>query len=401
MKKLKPVAVSGMGCLCAAGLNVKDCMDFLFRGERFPSLPAAFANRESLTHPVFEITKDFFQPQNFRQKEVPRTSALALTAAREAIKDADMNPDLLRKKRVGVCLGSNVSGGMSGRFLDACRIPESDPYILPVHRYNLGNPAVHIAKEFGLSGPFQTVVNACSAGGDAIGLASAWIRTGLCDAVIAGGADALYEITYFGFISLMNSDTEPCKPFDVRRKGLNLGEGAAIMLLESEDMLKEREKSPRAWLMGYGSAGDAHHFTAPHPDGRGLRFAIEEAMKSGGIMPPDLAFVNAHGTGTQDNDRIESRVFADLFPKIPFLSTKGYTGHTLGAAGAIEAVFTAACLEQGKIPASAGFSESDPELPASPVRENTEIHGRIAMSDTLAFGGNNAVLILGTGDRKW
>ncbi|MGE0085606.1 MAG: beta-ketoacyl-[acyl-carrier-protein] synthase family protein [Desulfococcaceae bacterium] len=400
MKKLKPVSISGMGCLCAAGLNVKDCMDFLFRGERFPALPAAFANCQSLLHPVFEITKDFFHPAGFRQKELPRTSALALTAAREAIRDAGIEPDLLQKKRVGVCLGSNVSGGMSGRFLDHFRTEESDPYILPMHRYAGGNPAVHMAKEFGLSGPFQTVVNACSAGGDAIGLAAAWIRMGLCDAVLAGGADALYEITYFGFISLMNSDTQPCKPFDVRRKGLNLGEGAAIMLLESEDMLKEREKSPRALLMGYGSAGDAHHFTAPHPDGRGLRFSIEAAMKSGGVMPPDLAFVNAHGTGTQDNDRIESAVFADLFPGIPFLSTKGYTGHTLGAAGAIEAVFTAACLEQGRIPSSAGFSEPDPELPVSPVRENTEIRGSIAMSDTLAFGGNNAVLIIGAGDRK-
>ncbi|MEZ4525299.1 MAG: beta-ketoacyl-[acyl-carrier-protein] synthase family protein [Desulfobacterales bacterium] len=400
MKKLPPVAISGMGCLCAAGLNVKECTDFLFRGKRFPAPPKSFADCQSLSHPVFEITKDFFQAANFQHKEVPRTSALALTAAAEAIRDAGISRELLRQKRVGVCLGTNVSGGLSGRFLEHFRTPESDPYILPVHRYGGGNPAVHIAREFSLSGPFQTVVNACSAGGDAIGLAAAWIRLGLCDAVLAGGADALYEITYFGFMSLMNSDTEPCKPFDVRRNGLNLGERAAIMLLESEEMLTEREKSPRALLMGYGSASDAHHLTAPHPDGRGLRFAIEEAMKSGGAMPPDLAFANAHGTGTRDNDRIESQVFADLFPKIPFLSTKGYTGHTLGAAGAIEAVFTAVCLEQGRIPASAGFSEADPELPASPVRENTKISGTTALSDTLAFGGNNAVLILGAGDRK-
>jgi len=400
MKQHKPVPISGMGCLCAAGLNVKECMDFFFRGERFPALPAAFGNGQSLTHPVFEITKDFFQAQNFRHKKVPRTSALALTAAGEAIKDAGIDPDMLGKKRVGVCLGSTVSGCMNSRFLYGCQSPLPPSFILPAHCYALGNPAVHIAKEFGLSGPFQTVVNACSAGADAIGLAGAWIRMGLCDAVIAGGADALYEITYFGFISLMNSDTEPCKPFDVRRRGLNLGEGAAIMLLESEDMLKEREKSPRAWLMGYGSAGDAHHFAAPHPDGRGLRFAMKEAMKSCGIMPSEPVFINAHGTGTQDIDRIESRVFADLFPKIPFFSAKGYTGHTLAAAGAMEAVFTAACLEQGKIPATIGFSEPDPELPASPVQENTVIHGTIAISDTLAFGGNNAVLVIGAGCGK-
>ncbi|MEE4356085.1 MAG: beta-ketoacyl-[acyl-carrier-protein] synthase family protein [Desulfococcaceae bacterium] len=393
MKKNKAVAVSGMGCLCAAGLNVADCMAFLFQGQRYPAPPLSFSGRGS--HPVFEITSDFYVPRHFRQKELPRTSCLAITAAREALADAGLDEDYFRRKRVGVCLGSNVGGGLSGTFLEQWRIAESDPYILPQYRYLGGNPARHLAAEFGISGPVQTVVNACSAGGDAIGLGAAWIRMGICDAVIAGGADALYEITYLGFMSLLNTDAKACKPFDIRRKGLNLGEGAGMMLLESDEMLAERDHKAKSRVLGYGSAADAHHFTAPHPQGKGLRAAMAEAMASAGISASDLAFINAHGTGTADNDRIESCVFSEDFPGIPFLSTKGYTGHTLGAAGAIEAVFTAACLEQGRIPRSAGFSEPDPELPACPVHENREISGSTAMSDTLAFGGNNAVLILG------
>jgi 3-oxoacyl-[acyl-carrier-protein] synthase-1/3-oxoacyl-[acyl-carrier-protein] synthase II len=255
-----------------------------------------------------------------------------------------------------------------------------------------------IAREFSTDGPLQTVVNACSAGGDAIGVGAAWIRLGLCDMVIAGGADELYQVTYSGFKSLLIYDEAPCKPFDAERKGLNLGEGAAIFMLMSEAICKRAPRKPRGYVWGYGSATDAFHPTKTRPDALGLKMAIDEAMKTAGRSPAQIAFVNAHGTGTWDNDLIESRVLNEMFPGTPFLSTKGYTGHTLGASGAIEAAFTIASLEAGRIPASIGFTTPDPELaPACPVRENTPVGGRIALSQTLAFGGNNAVLILGIG----
>jgi 3-oxoacyl-[acyl-carrier-protein] synthase-1/3-oxoacyl-[acyl-carrier-protein] synthase II len=262
----------------------------------------------------------------------------------------------------------------------------------------MSNPTRVIAAEFGAGGPLQTVVNACSAGSDAIGLGAAWIRLGLCDVVIAGGADELYQVTYTGFKSLLIYDDSACKPFDANRKGLNLGEGAAIFILTSEAVRKEVRKNPRGFILGYGSATDAYHPIKTRPDGLGLKMAIQEAMETGRIAPAQIAFVNAHGTGTRDNDLIESRVLNDILPGVPFFSTKGYTGHTLGACGAIEAAFTVACLEEGRIPASAGFTTPDPELaPSYPVRQNFGISGRIALSETLAFGGNNAVLILGTG----
>jgi 3-oxoacyl-[acyl-carrier-protein] synthase II len=263
----------------------------------------------------------------------------------------------------------------------------------PVVRFLNSNPSQVIARSLKVAGPCQTVVNACSSGTDAIGIGASWVRAGLCDIVIAGGADELCRVTYNGFISLMITDDNPCRPFDRRRRGLNLGEGAAVLVLESEKLARRRKHPPQAVLLGYGSAGDAYHLTAPHPQGRGLKRAIFSALEQSGLLAGYIAFINAHGTGTPDNDRVESNVLHELFPGVPFYSTKGCTGHTLGAAGAIEAAFTIASLNIGVVPPSAGFEERDPELPAHPIEKKTAVRGRVALSQSLAFGGTNAVLI--------
>ena len=272
---------------------------------------------------------------------------------------------------------------------------DEEPDMSPITRFLNSNPADVLAREFGTNGPCQTVVNACSSGTDAVGLGALWIQSGLCDIVLAGGADELCHVTYNGFISLMVTDDLPCKPFDKERKGLNLGEGAAVLVLESEESRRARDKQARAFIRGYGASCDAYHLTAPHPQGRGLRRAIEEAIRLSGISAEDIGFINAHGTGTKDNDRVESQVLMDLLPGIPFLSTKGYTGHTLGAAGAIEAAFSVACLEEGRIPKNAGFTTPDPELPSFPVDSERPVKGTVALSESLAFGGHNAVLVIG------
>ncbi len=253
-----------------------------------------------------------------------------------------------------------------------------------------------IAREHGLRGPCQTVVNACSSGTDAIGIAASWIRAGVCDAVIAGGADELCRVTLNGFASLRLTDPGPCRPFDRQRRGLNLGEGAGMLLLVSDETARRLARPARAYVLGYGSACDAYHLTAPHPEGTGLKRAIGEALAGSGRSVSEIAFVNAHGTGTPDNDRVESRTLDALLPGVPFHSSKCFTGHTLGAAGGIEAAFTVACLEQGRIPANVGLAQPDEELPAHPVQEVTTVSGRLAMSQSLAFGGNNAVVVFGT-----
>lgn len=396
MKVTAPIAITGLGCLSGAGMNLSESMQSMFRNERNPHPPLRFSTDHPVSYPVLELRDEFKLPLDDQETVYARTSQLALAAALEALADAGWNAENLRGKRVGVCVGTTV--GCSLNCDDFYRAYKGDhqPDMKIIERFLRSNPAAVIARQLKLDGPNQTVVNACSSGTEAVGIGASWLRAGACDIVIAGGADELARVTYAGFSSLMITDTRPCKPFDVERKGLNLGEGAGILILESE-AVREAKKS-RGFLIGYGSASDAYHLTAPHPDGTGLKQALSEAFSTADIAPGMVAFVNAHGTGTPDNDRVESRVLNEILPGVPFVSTKGYTGHTLGAAGGIEAAFTVACLQRGEIPASIGFSSADPELPATPVTENTRIDGDIALSESLAFGGNNAVLIFAKGD---
>ncbi len=397
MKPAAPVPIVGIGCICSAGTSLAQCMQSLYSGQRRPAPPTHFSFAGTPAFPVFEVREGFFAPDRWKKKDVLRTSQLALSAALQAAENAGLDPNSLQRRKVGVCLGTNVGSSMNNESFYRDNVEGCDPFIPPVERFLLSNPTCSIMSEFELNGPAQTVVNACSAGSDAIGIAASWINSGLCDAVITGGADEMYQVTYTGFKSLFLNDDSACKPFDAHRKGLNLGEGAAIFLLVSPSIAKELHLTARGYLMGYGSASDAYHFTKPRPDGKGLRRAIAEALASARVSPEEIAFVNAHGTGTIDNDRTESIVLSDMLPGVPFLSTKGYTGHTLGASGAIEAAFTVACVETGRIPASAGFSVPDPELACMPVAQNTTIAGSVAISETLAFGGSNAVLVLGKG----
>ncbi len=390
MNRQPPVAISGLGCICAAGGNLPGCTEALFTRPPAPAPPRALLGAQ---HPVFEVPDRFLPTIGSQHPPMVRAVRLALTAANEALADAGLTAAALRQKRVGVVIGTNVASGVSNRALQRELGGIDCSGMSPAERFLTVNPAQWLARHFGLSGPHVTIVNACSAGGDAIGLAGTWIRSGRCDVVIAGGTDAFYEVTYYGFIALLNSDTEACKPFDARRNGLNLGEGAAMLVLESEAVRASRGVKPRAFLSGYGTAADAYHLTAPHPEGGGLRVALRDALAAAGASRADIAFINAHGTGTRENDRVESLFFHDLFPGVPFGSTKGFTGHTLGAAGAIEAAFTIAALELRKIPATAGFEVPDPELPAHPSRMPTAISGTMALSQTLAFGGNNSILI--------
>jgi 3-oxoacyl-[acyl-carrier-protein] synthase-1/3-oxoacyl-[acyl-carrier-protein] synthase II len=392
MKAQPLIPVTGIGCICAPGRNLAECMQGLYAGSPPPAPPRSLPDAQ---HPVFQVPDHFLPPLDGDGPTV-RAVRLARVAVDQALLESGWSPAALRGLRVGVVVGTNVASGVSNRAL-RCELDMECSGLSPAERYRMVNPARWIAQRFGLSGPHLTIVNACSAGSDALGLAATWIRAGRCDVVLAGGTDAFYEVTYYGFIALLNSDTVACRPFDRDRNGLNLGEGAAMMVLESEAAARARRARARAFLAGYGTAADAHHLTAPHPEGLGLQVAIDHALGSAGLSPADIAFINAHGTGTRENDRVESLLFHRVFPGVPFGSTKGATGHTLGAAGAIEAAFTIAALERGLVPASRGFAQHDPELPAQPLADNTPVSGRAALSQTLAFGGNNSVLVFTRG----
>lgn len=394
MKHGDPVAITGIGCLCASGKTLNDSMEAIFSGIRSAGTPEIITSSHACTYPVFEIKGKIPLKNSDINKDISRTSILGLAAAHEAMENAGLDHETLHGLKVGVCMGTTVGSTMNDeRFYREFRMGK-EPGMLPITRYLNSNPASVIAREYSLTGPCQTIVNACSSGTDAIGIGASWIRSGICDVVVAGGADELSRISYNGFISLMIYDVNICRPFDRNRKGLNLGEGSAVLILEGINSLKRRNRKPRAFVLGYGSACDGYHLTAPEPNGKGLKTAIKDALLFSGIDKEDIAFINAHGTATPDNDRVEGSVLKETMAGIPFLSTKGYTGHTLGAAGAIEAAFTVACLESGRIPASAGFAEPDPELLISPVDRNTDITGKAALSESLAFGGHNSALVL-------
>lgn len=393
MSTAAPLFITGLGTVSAAGAGIDATWQgFSSSSPVSPPAPASIIETE-LRQPVFEVSL----PENIFPTSVDfpsRTAELTALAAREALENAG-KPHTEKNLTIGVCLGTTVACQLNSlEFYQQFR-QTSKPDLLPVKQYLRGNLAEFIAELFSLHGPRSTLVNACASGTDAIGAAMNWVNSGLCDLAIAGGGDELNRIPLAGFNSLGIMSEAPCRPFDRHRDGLNLGEGTGVVIIESQASTRKRRRDPGLTLAGYGSGCDAHHMTAPHPQGVGLRLAVRTALEQAGLKPENIAFANAHGTATRDNDRVEGGVLADIFgSSLPVYSTKGRTGHTLGGAGGLEAVFTALSLREGWIPASTGFSEQDPEIPLTPVAEAVNHHGKAAISTSLAFGGGNSAIII-------
>jgi len=372
------VVVTGLGCLSALGKGVSETRDALYRGVVQPPDPDGPASTVSPPPAVFRVKAALAPPDRPGRT---RTSHLALLALEEAV--------------MGTTVGCTLNDEPYYRDVRAGH----DPGPEPLQRYLANDLSRVVADRLGARGPAMTVVNACSSGADAVGHGAGWLRRGLCDVAVVGGADALSRYPYLGFAALRNASPERCRPFDLHRKGLNLGEGAAILVLEREEDARRRGAAILARLVAYASASDAFHPTAPHPEGRGLHLAARRALAQARLAPDEIAFVNAHGTATAENDRVEGRVLARLFATVPpVIATKGYTGHTLGAAGALEAAFTVINLADRRIPGCAGFRTPDPECEIVPTATTREIAGGAAMSTSLAFGGTNSVLVLSGGE---
>lgn len=241
----------------------------------------------------------------------------------------------------------------------------------------------------GARGPGYLVSTACSSSNKVFGSAQRLLDAGLADAVLVGGIDSLCHITVRGFRSLGILSERPCRPFAQDRDGTSIGEGGALLLLE-------REGDAAVQLLGVGEGSDAHHMTQPAPDGSGALAAMQAALDAAGLSASDIDHVNAHGTGTPLNDAAEARALAALFgADVPIASTKGYTGHMLGASAAIEAVFAIAAIERGQLPISLGAEPCDPALPITPTRAVVQRRTRHVLSNAFAFGGNNAAIVVG------
>jgi len=340
-------------------------------------------------YPVFEVPSHG-ELSDHDDVATLRTSEFLEFALKEALQQSNNALASIPPERIGTVFGTTVGCAMNNEEFYRQYLRSMNPEMTAITRYLTNNPALYIREKFGYKGIAQTINNACASGTDAIGQAMSWINSGLCDAVIAGGTDELCRVVYNGFISLQVYSEYSPRPFSGNRDGLNLGEGAGVLILVRPDLAKEA----LGHILSYGTATDAYHPTAPHPEGDGLVKAIQEAFELSGTTPGDCAFINAHGTATPDNDKVEGQVFAKHLPRIPFFSPKAQTGHTLGAAGAIEAIITLELLNRQTIPQSIGYEELDPVINCSPVLKTTTTNKRIALSTSLAFGGTNSAIVI-------
>jgi len=401
------IAITGLGAIAAGGSSAVELWRNLAAGVVRCGPVPEYLFRTILNFPVFAAPQNCLSERarallaetcpEFRAESVSRTILLAVTAAAEALDQAGIGATGLRQLRVGIALGTTVGCTFHNEEYYIAWRDNLAPDLAPVHYYLGGNVAAALHRLLGTSGPALVVTNACASGTDAIGIGRNWLAAGQCDLVIAGGADELSRVAYNGFASLMLADTVACRPFSHDRQGLNLGEGAGVLVMERQDSAVTRGGKILGRVRGYGSAADAHHPTAPHPEGRGLKTALAQALGEAGSE--QIVLVNAHGTGTKANDQAETAALASALPEAnaaAIVSTKGFTGHTLGAAGGLEAIFTLLALRDGFTPGTVGCSELDQGFAVRPLlqSEGRSLSGRLGLSQSLAFGGGNAVLIL-------
>ena len=298
--------------------------------------------------------------------------------------------------RIAVILGTSTSGVLETERAYRERDPQSDT--LPSwfryrHTQDTFSVTDFARRYLGLSGPALSVSTACSSSAKAFASAARLIEAGMCDAAVVGGADSLCLTTLYGFASLELVSSQPCRPCDAQRDGLSIGEAAGFALLERSDAAR----GPHAVaLLGYGESSDAYHMSTPHPQGAGAVLAIQRALTSAGLQPADIDYINLHGTATRMNDSVEDRAVAQVFgAATPCSSTKGWTGHTLGAAGIVEAIIACLCIEHGFMPGSLNARELDPAFSSRVLLDNRDQPVRRVLSNSFGFGGSNCSLVLG------
>jgi 3-oxoacyl-(acyl-carrier-protein) synthase len=393
MSKATPVAVAGAGIISAIGNNIRECLSALESGRAGMDDIAWLDTIHRRKIPVAEV-----KASNERLGEVAgvtgpvsRTALLSLVAAREALDSAAI-PGIDRW-RTGI-VSANTVGGMDrteGFFSRGLR-----GRLREIVQHECGYSTEWVADLLGISHYQTTISTACSSSANAIGFGAKLIRHGLLDVVVAGGTDALTKFTLNGFHSLMILDPAWCKPFDDERQGLNLGEGAGYLVLVSDAVAGTLTSGIDCVLSGYANANDAYHQTASSPDGRGSWLAMKTALQRSGLQPADIDYINLHGTGTQNNDLAEGTAIGRLFgPRYPKMSsTKSFTGHTLGASGGIEAVFSMLAIRHGLVYPSLRFHTQMHELPFTPeTKFQKDIPIRHVLSNSFGFGGNCSSLV--------
>lgn len=326
-----------------------------------------------------------------------RTELLAIKAAKEAYEDASLS-SITDRSRIAVVSGSSVGGmDLSERYYKPYELEGKREFVSKFQKHGCYKHTESLARYLNIEGCSTTISTACSSGANAIMYGVRLINAGLADVVIAGGVDALAKFTINGFNSLKILDTEPCRPFDDSRVGLNLGEGAGYVVLESDASVAQRTRTPYARVLGYANTCDAYHQTASSPDGKGAVLAMSKALEMAGIDALQVDYVNVHGTGTMNNDISEGTALKNVFKgKVPaFSSTKSYTGHTLGASGGIEAGFSMLAIKHGVVFPNLRFKTPIQDFGIAPQTSIEHKPVNVVLSNSFGFGGNNSSLVFG------
>ncbi len=391
---MSDLVVTGMGVISAIGASVTSNHDALRNGKCGISTLQNFPSRFSGLLPCGEIktsTAILQQKLNAYEPGVTRTDLLCLHALLEAIEDAGLSNDVLTSPDTAFINGNTV-GGMcltDELYQDANKEYEGSEYLAS---YDCSAVTLYIQQRLKLTGITNTINTACSSSANAIMFGARLIRHGFAKRAIVGGVDSLAKFTLNGFNSLHILSPEICRPFDKNRRGLNLGEGAAFLVLERAEDVKE--KNIHARLSGYSNTNDSYHPSSLSPAGDGPTLSMQQALATAGLAPADIDFINTHGTGTENNDEVESTSMLTVFENLPpFSSTKSNTGHTLGAAGAIEAVFSILNLKYQEVYASLNFNEPDEKNKLVPVTSYKTAPIKNIMSNSFGFGGNCSSLI--------
>jgi nodulation protein E len=399
---LNRVAVTGLGLVCALGNRVGECWPLIRRGEsRIRPLTDPGTPPFRFAHGAEAVSfraEDHFDPKDLLLLE--RFALMATVAAREAVAQSGIVFKGELADRSGVITGTSVGGQFSEeegyKRLYQEKQPRVAPLTIPRTMSNAG--ASRISLEFGIHGPSYTISTACSSSNHSIGQAFWMVRSGQLTAAIAGGSEAVFAEGFLRAWEAMRVvSPEPCQPFSPERRGLSLGEGGGMLVLENWQHAQARGAVILGEILGFGMSSDAHHITQPCIDGPAN--AMNWALRDAEVKPEAIDYINAHGTGTQANDSTESqairRVFGAKTDSLPVSSTKAIHGHTLGAAGAVEAVVTLLALQNGVVPPTANTTSVDETCPIRVIHtEPLETPLELAMSNTFAFGGLNASLVM-------
>ena len=397
------VIVTGIGIICALGEQKEMFWNELSQGKcglGEVDLFEVSGYRSRMGGQVRNV--DFLTRLSLHEcRRLGRCDQLGLWAAQEALREAKITERNLSPDRVAVVMGAGAGGVFEAeqyrRQLYEGRILPRPSLLMPFPACNLTDA---IGNLYGFSGVRSTIATACSSSATAIGYGADLIRSEKADVVVAGGAESLSELTFSGFNALRSVDRKTCRPFDRNREGLVLGESGSILVLESERLAAAHGVSGYAEILGYGICADAYHMTSPDQQGKGAERSMSNVLGAAGVPPEAVDYINAHGTGTPINDRVETlaikRLFGERAHSLPISSVKSALGHCLGAAGAVEAIATILALHHGVVPPTLNYEEPDPDcdLDYVPNEPRTASIG-VALSNSFAFGGNNTTLVFG------